>query len=316
MSQSIKIRNFNSANLIERGKLSAAVVAAATSLPVENSQGFNVDDNILIGSQGSESSEVRVISAVGSDTELTVDALVFDHQIYEQIFSLFGTKAKIYRASNVDGTLPADGDFTVYAEVSLDLDQLETTFTDDTGGSDYWYKFTYYNVDADTETALADSRAARGTTSGSHYASLDEIREKAGFKNNPNITDTLVSQNRTAAEDEINSSLLGIYTVPFTAPINPTINKITIDLAAGFLLTSQFSSMNSAMRASGEGMIKEARSNIMKLTTKDIELLTPEGSTAAIANSSGFSAWPDSTTADADEENGGAARRFRMGHRY
>lgn len=315
MAQTLKINNFSDLNVVEKGILDADVAVGATSLTVQNNENIANLDHLYVGKFGAETSEKRTVSGVTAATGITVDALTEKHFRFDPFTKLFGNQIKIYRAANVDGTQPADGSFTLLATVAIDFDQRETLYTDSGGSSSYWYKFIYYNSTSAAATNLADSKAVRGGGIG-NYASIEAIRKKSGFQNNRNITDGDVDAERQAAQREIDSMLGDLYTVPFTSPINPIITRITVLLAAGALLTTNYGVFSGQTINNGKAMIDEAMGLLDKINERKLILQNATGVTTESTAASGFDAWPDATTIDADADVGGGDRMFRVSDRY
>lgn len=63
------------------------------------------------------------------------------------------------------------------------------------------------------------------------YATIEDIRMKAGFEKAANLADRHVQAARRDAQAEIDSALGNAYTVPFT-PVPEKIRELTIKLAA------------------------------------------------------------------------------------
>jgi len=315
MAQTIKINNFSSLNIKERTQLDGDAAAAATSLVVKNNQGFANGDFVYVGRLGSDTGEKVVSSGISGATTIGIGALARPHNRFDDVHSLFGDKVKVYRAPNVSGTPPSDSSFELLATVDIDFDQNYTSYNDATGGSDYWYKFTFYNSTAATETSLADSTAARGGSYGL-YCSVEDVKKKAGLQNNQFLEDSLVDQKRQAAKSHIDAELTGLYVVPFTAPINPLIREIAMTLAAGYLLISEFGAGSAATRAQGEEFIKQAQGTLHRINNKELKLTGVTGVAETVTNAGGYNAWPNASTATAVAESGGAERQFRMSDRY
>jgi len=315
MSQTIKINNFSSLNIKERTELDADVAAAATSLSVKNNQNFAANDIVYVGRLGSDTGENLVASGISNATTIGVSALARPHNRFDDVHSLFGNKIRIYRAANVNGTAPADASFSLLATVDIDFDQVSTTYTDADGSSSYWYKFTFYNSTASTETTLPDSTASRGASYGL-YCSVDDVKQKAGLQNNKYLPDSLVDQKRQAAKAYIDAELTGLYVVPFTTPINPLIREVAQLLAAGYLLTSEFGASSASTRAQGQEFIDAAKAILTRINNKELKLTGVTGEADTVTNAGGYNAWPNGETATTQGEYGGAERQFRMSDRY
>jgi len=318
MSTSLSFQNYPSINLQETTQLDADALASATTLNVKNSQGFTANAKLVLGSIVNENLEIATVSSITDSTNIATSALKFLHKRSSQVTQLFGYQIKVYRAPNVDGSIPSDASFTVLDTIDIDIDDVETLYLDDsmTAGteSNYWYKYTYYNPDTPQETALAISVALRGGNAG-NYCSIADIREEAGFNNNPNVTDQLIDKKRRAAQQFINGYLQGIYVVPFVAPINETIQQIATVLAAGMLLKTEFG-VNSVLATEGADKVKSAEALLESLKNKTSVVVDSNGSSTAISGSNAFSSWPDRSTATADPSVGGGERKLRTSDRY
>lgn len=322
MSQTIKIRNFPSLNVIETTELVSDVAVGAGTFTVSNAQGFSADDYFVVGQLGYDTSEQFVVGSIASMVITATSNATIAHDRFLPVTKLFGNKIKVYRAANTDGTAPDDSSFSELTELQIEFDQKETSYTDADGSSNYWYKSTYYNSTSLEETSLADSKAVRGGGYG-NYASIESVRTQAGLASNKNITDAQIDEKRQAAQALVNSTLTGKYTVPFSAPINPLIAEITRVLAAGYVLMQVLGNSSTRFYQEGKEMVEsitnDGKTGILdKLNAGTLSLLGETGSSEELTSGSaiGFKAWPNSSTATASAENGGGKRMFRVTDRY
>lgn len=219
--------------LSEKTELTSAVSASATAttLPVSNTQGFSVNDFIIIGKIGSERAEIRKITEITDATNLKVELLKLGKQKGDPVTKIAFDKRRLYRSTAKDGT------YTLLQTKDIEVDNPMGTYFEDLGGSSsYWYKCTYFNSLTGTETSLDDAEAVQGGDV-QHYASIYQIKRMAGFEENYAISPVLISDFRDAAENEINSRVVSVYSVPFSS-VPPLITHITSLLAAGMLLLS------------------------------------------------------------------------------
>jgi len=284
MPTTLAIESFSDNNIRERSVLAVGAAEGDQNLTMASTEGFANGDIIYVGQLSREGCEKAVIQSVASETTVTlVGPLGLPHGRYEAVSSVVGDQIHVYRAVNVDGSVPADGAFSVLATREIDPDQLSTYYTDSSGNSNYWYRYTYYNETSLAETDLDDSDARRGDDFG-HYASLTEIRKEAGFDNALNLSDTVIDQQRRAAESEINTALASKYTTPFS-PVPEIIHTLTIQLAAGLLLQNAYRGTDR-----GKDKLKAARDLIMALQNGD-QTITDENGTA-ITSGEGISSFP------------------------
>lgn len=290
MATTLRAESLADINIRERSQLTAAAAVGATTITVESSDGFEANTPLILGKGAQDGCELAVVASVPSATQITLTAaLTYAHDAYEPVTGLVGRKMRIYRAPNVDGAVPDDSAFAALASRTLDVDQTSTYYVDSEGSASYWYKLTYFNDLNLDETDLSAAVAARGDDFG-HYASLSQIRSKAGFDGATNLSDQRIDIERRAAEDEINTALKDYYTVPFVKPVPSDITSLTIQLAAGLLLMSVYG----ASHAQGKELTKSARARL--------EALRNGGGTLADSTdapaSSGVSFYPDDTTED------------------
>ena len=270
----LNIESFSDINIKERSQLLEAAAAGDSVVKLVSSADYAVGDILYVGTLSLEGCERAVVASVDDPTQVTLaQPLRHDHIAYDDVCSVLGDTIRVYRAPNVDGSVPAEGSFVPIATRPIDSDQQSTYYRDANGSSSYWYKFTYTNLDTGDETSLADSMAARGEDFG-NYCSLREIREEAGALRAHTLQDTTVAQCRTNAQNEINAALRGVYgkKVPFT-PVPGPIRTLTIQLAAALLKQIRFP----GQEALWGQQLKDARARLDALQNKDDSLTDDDG---------------------------------------
>lgn len=303
MAETIKIPSFDNLNLQEQSVLSADANAGQAIIAPLNLSGYSTNDFILITPNfGSETSEILRVQSVSSTQITFTSNLTFKHYKGEKIYKLFGNQMKLYRAANVNGTIPADGSFSVVGSAAIiEADDIFTELTDSSGGSSYWYKATYYNSVSTNETSLSNAEALRGGGYG-HYCSIEDILKEAGLSTNAQIDETQVSARRDQAESEVQGVLAGAgYTLPLTdssdnAYTPPVIENIVRTLAAGLILSQDYGAAAQGGTNDGAKKAQEARDLLTKISDRTLVLTDPTG--AQLAITSRVQSWPDDTTAD------------------
>lgn len=312
MANLLVIENFPASNIVEQSNLTVDIVAALSSIVVENPDGFVADDYALLGVKGSESGQILKILSVTGKTITFNAALTVSHYRNEPIYKLRGNQAKIYRATNVDGSIPSNASFSLLATVSYQGDQVNTAYNDSTGGATYWYKYTNFNATSLAETPLADAMPIRGGNYG-YYASADDVREEAGFSNNRYITDQITSDKLIKAQAEVNASLaIGGYSLPLGSPYPEVVSHAVILLAAGYLLTMDYGPEHSGTNKDGTLKIKQARDILAKLESGDTPLIGGAGG-VSVTQTSKVRGYPDETAKNASPSE---ARMFSITDRY
>jgi hypothetical protein len=310
MSQTIKVSNFSPNNVVERSKLAADVAIGASTISVEYADNIANGNYIYIGRLGSELGELRTVSGAPSGQVVSLSAVTSKlHTRYDDISTLFGNSIRVYRAANVDGTQPSDGSFSLLSTVTIDYDQLETSYTDASGGSGYWYKFTYFNSTSTAETNIADSFAVRGGQVS--YCTLEDVRREAGFLSNYNILDNTVDLKRRAAQQLLNGTLDGLYTLPFTEPISPYVRDLTARIGGAMLAMEQYDQFSNAY-TTAKAKYDLAIGELDDLKSKKTLVTDANGSSLALSSAAAMQMWPNATTADTDGDQGGGERLFRI----
>lgn len=297
MPEVLRPTNFDSINILEQTELSADVAAGQKVANVLNAQGFTDDDFYVIGKLAGELSELAQLDSKSGNALTAVANYGQAHKKGDAVVKLFANKIRIYRAANVDGSVPDDDDFSVIATIDIEVDQNYTEYTDTSGGSGYWYKKTFYNSASTSETEISEAVAVRGGNYG-YYATWEEVRGEAGLDTNKWIPASVYQDKLKKAQSEVNSSLrIGGYTLPLATIPEMVIHAVVL-LAAGYVLTRDYGPENAGTSKDGERKIKQAK-EILKRIEDGSESLTDDNTGEELAtNTPGrVAGYPDNTAA-------------------
>jgi len=298
MAELITIESFPQSNIAEQSTLTADAAAAQAVISVANVDTLAANDYVLVGIKGSETAQILQVLSIANLAVTFTGNLTVKHFKNEPIYKLKANQAKIYRAANVNGTAPVDADFSVLTTLTLEADQLSTSYNDSGGGSSYWYKYLFYNSSTTSATPIADAIANRGGNYGL-YTTVDAVRREAGLQNNRFIEDQLVYQKLIQAQSEANASLtLGGYSLPLEVVPELLVNAVQL-LAAGYLLTMDYGVEHTGTNKDGTNKIKMARDILNGITSGATLLIDPVTSAPvpqSVAN--GVNGYPDSTSVD------------------
>jgi len=158
----------------EKTLLTASAVAGATTLTVQNIEGFSVNNYLVLGTLGNEETELVQIhsSTPPSSSTITLSAgITFNHAINTPVTYIPFNQVALYSASAKGGSYTIVGTAT-----ALEVDQNFTEITDASGTSTTWYKTRYYN-----STAPGTWSSYSGEIKGTGYTqnSLKKTIEKA-----------------------------------------------------------------------------------------------------------------------------------------
>jgi hypothetical protein len=251
--------------LTEKTDFSADEAIGQTVLSVDNNQGFIADDYIILGRLSQETSELAQVYSVSSDLKSITIKIATRHSHFkgDPITKILYNQRKFYRSTSKTGTfshLSTEG-----SPVDIEVDKPDgTIFEDTTGSSTSWYKSTYFNTESGKETSIDDAIPIQAGES-NHYTSLYKIKLEAGLEENYYVPIDIVDDYRNEAENQAESSVVGIYSVPFSSA--PKIfEQIVRILAAGLLLTKEYGlEADINISKTGERKIQRAESLLQKI---------------------------------------------------
>lgn len=288
----------------EKTKIGADVDSGSSvAITVENEDGFEADDYIVIGRFGTETAELQQITSV-SDETLTVGTLDMNHEEGEPVTMIRYNQRKFYGATSKDGSyteLTSDG-----SPIDIQVDDPNGALIEYTGPEGYsFFKATYYNSQEDLETSLSDATAVEADET-KRYTSIYRIRKKAGITENEFISDAYIEGIRQDSENEVDSYLAKRFTLPLSEVPN-TIRSITTTLAAGYIHDEEIGE-----EGYGSKWLKEARSQLKALRDGRMELIGGDGAEVEGTTRYGqVSSYPDSSTDGTAED-----RKFTMDQEF
>ncbi len=270
----------------DKTEITADVAAGSDkAITVKNGNEFAVNDYIIVGVLGKETSEIAKITVVSGNT-ITVGTLNLAHKDGDPITKVLFNQRKLYGCATKTGT------FTVIETKDIEVDSPQGTYFEYTG--DYiYFKCTYYNEHTLEESSIADAVAVLGGES-DRYCSIYAIKKQAGLSENPYTNNSDIERKRTAAENEIDSAVGHLYSLPFSE-IPALIENITVLLAAGYLDYQEFGSESGGVKWLGEarGLLKNIASGKRKLLGSDKAELTR-------LSAARLKGYPDSSCEDED----------------
>lgn len=306
MAEILKLNNFDSINILETTQLSASVLSGQKIANVVNSQGIDINNFYVLGELGSELSELAKLNTKTGNALTALVNYTNSHLDGNSVTKLFGEKIKLYRALNINGSIPLDSDFSLLATIDIDVDQYSTIYTDTLGGINYWYKKTYFNSVTSEETDLSSSIAIRGGDN-SYYCTIDEVRIEAGLTRNKYITDEDIYTKLVSAESEVNMSLTaGGYHLPLTT-VPPVIKNATLLIAAGYLLLKNYGPESTGTNKDANLKLTEGRKLLTKIENAGGIVNGETGEN--LSRASRIGGYPDNT---AEDEVPSESRQFHV----
>ncbi len=146
--------------------------AGATSISVANNSGFSANDFIVIGNSGSEFTEiVRISSLSGNNTINLATALKFSHYYSSPVTLIYYDKIEIERA------ISKEGPYTLIATIDIAIDEDFTTFRDENGDIDKFYRVRYKNSYNNKTSTYSSPLAGIGFTENSVRILLEKAKK-------------------------------------------------------------------------------------------------------------------------------------------
>jgi len=156
--------------------LSSACAASATTLTVQNIEGFGIGNYIVVGKMGEEKTEIVRIHAstapTGSTITLVTGGVTFAHPVNTPITYIAFNQVALYRATSKGGSYSIVG-----SAVAIEADQLFTEISDSSGATTSYYKTRYYNSSTTEYSSYSDEIGGTGYTEDS----LRKIIDKASL---------------------------------------------------------------------------------------------------------------------------------------
>lgn len=150
--------------------LTSAVSTAATTLAVANTEGYTVNRYVQIGETGSEQTELKLLSAIGSTTSLTTAALSFGHSAQTPVYEMRYNQFRIYRTRL--------GSTSLLMTINIQAGGFQTVYTDTGTLTGDTYSVSYYNATTGDETPTTGQVATTGAASNSLYSLRTRFRNK------------------------------------------------------------------------------------------------------------------------------------------
>jgi phage gp36-like protein len=286
--------------------LTSDLALGVTSLLVDNTNGFSVDDMIVLGTLGQENAEVLRVVAVPDDLTLTVTTTKFAHSDNEPVAVIQYDQIIVYSSTSKDGTYTK----IVNPTHNISFDSPQGTFVEDSAGSSSWYyKFVYKNSRTLETTKLTDSKVYQGEPS-DHYTSIYEVMVEAGMEDNQYLNWKIVDEYRREAEDIVNGYIKSRYVLPLTK-VPEVINRVTTLFGACYLLKREYGDTTPKAETIGLDKCKTAQDLIDDIADGKIDLLDPDdGSILDPSNTDTLSGYPNNSAPE-DEK-----RIFKISDKY
>ena len=284
----------------------ATTAGTPVAVTVDNNNGFDINDYAIVGTEGEEKAELRRVTATPFGV-ISFVTLVFDHKKGEKITRIAFNQRKFYGCATVSGP------YVLIETKDIEVDNPRGTYFEYIGTAYSYFKATYYNSTTTTESAIANAVASKADDT-DHYCSVFDIREEAGFEENPYISDGRIHTLRLMAESEVKGYLAGGYTLPLSEV--PEIVRIATKLiAAGWLLWQEFGIDPEDAGRDGRAKIEEGRNILKGISENKIILMDSSDNIMAKADT-GIAGFPDETTKDLSEEDSGGDIKFRISKEF
>lgn len=163
------------------------------------------------------------------------------------------------------------------------------------------------------------------------YTTVEKVRSESGLSNTTNISESRILDVVSRSEAEIDGVLKNLYVLPLSDNSNWSgsqaayyLEGIATELAVGMLLVEQYGVEAEGTSKDGYAKIDRIRGNdeknitgeLDKLADRVIKLIDSEGDELSQVDTGSAEGWPDSTTADEDNDDAGGDVLFRISDKY
>lgn len=167
----------------EKTYLSSTCSAGATTLTVQNIEGFSTSEYLVLGKLGEEKTELVQVhtSTSPSGSTITLNAATsFSHAVNTPVTFIKFNQIAVYSASSKTGSYSAVSG----SPKTIEVDQEFTEFEDSVGTTTTWYKIRYYNSTSATYASYSDPVKGEGYTENSLRKLIDKANALANDKQN------------------------------------------------------------------------------------------------------------------------------------
>lgn len=172
----------------EKTYLTATVAVGATTLTVQNIEGFSIGQYLVLGKLGEEKTEivrVHASTAPSGSTITLASAILFAHSVNTPVTYIAFNQIAIYSALTKTGTYTELTSQT-YGDSSpkaIEVDQDYTEFDHRNGTTSTWYKVRYYNSTGLNYSSYSDVVQGTGYSDDSLRRIIDKASVLANDKN-------------------------------------------------------------------------------------------------------------------------------------
>jgi len=168
----------------ESTRITEKISAAGTTLNVRNTEGLVDDDYIILGTIGNEKTEiVRIDATVSSNTQLTITATKFAHDVDDLVSYIPYNQIQFFSATTKSGTKTQQGSNT-----DLEVDDFVTEANLSSVSSGYVFA-RYYNSTSLAESDYSPAVPVTGFTEDSLRHIIDMARLRTQEKTEDLVSD-------------------------------------------------------------------------------------------------------------------------------
>lgn len=230
---------------LEKTYLSGDEAAGQTTLSVLSGSNFSANEYVVIGTPGSEQTELRKISSADATTITISAATSFSHNQGTIIQQIPFNQIEVYSASS------SGGSFSLLSTVSIRVDAFETYYPRTSDASTVYYKARFKNENDTTYSDYSDEVSATGYAYNTIWSikkrALNQLGEQLGtlitdeflddslFEGRRDVDNQLKKWSfRTSFNTDIGNITEGQYSIAVPATLrDPNTNKNILGLRIG-----------------------------------------------------------------------------------
>src|SRR3972149_93387 len=208
---------------VEKSYLTADYSSGVT-LSVVNTFALAADNLIVVGTPVTEKAELKKISAIASDTSLTLaSALKFSHSKGDTIYEAQ------WDFVDIEGN--SGSSWALLSQSGLQYDKIYTVFEHSAGTSAWSYRWRFYNSVSATYSEYSPTYAGAGFSSGQVGYMIQNVRKLTNTEDDTDtIRDAEIVRALNAAQDIIYATKNNWWFLRFQANISATASTFRYDL--------------------------------------------------------------------------------------
>jgi len=257
----------------EKTKFSSDISTGVAVLPADNGLGFTVNNFVVTGKEGKETTELLKIVTPATAQITVATSTLFEHKEDDPITEFAYDQVSVEWSATKTGTFAA----LTSSPYNVEVDNPIGTIVEDDNPNAHtrWYRYRFYNSARTLYSAYTDLPIKGNETE--FYTSCWRVRRESGFTENQFIPREMVESYREEAHNEVDGVLKNYYIIPLV-PVPAIIRHAETLLASGTLLAKEYGmEADVELGKSGQRKIDRANKILEQIMNNELVLVDSDG---------------------------------------